>query len=88
MDDIEEITRMELAYHKEEYGDKSNYDLQRTQELVLEKFKRQSILLWQNENEIVSLINANYEGDFFYIYHIYTKPSQRKKASVQIFFKR
>jgi len=36
--------------------------------------------LWKNNNKIVSLINANFEGDFFYIYHIYTKPTERKKG--------
>ena len=78
--DIEEITRMEMDYHKEEYGDKSNCEFQETQELVIEKFDKQSLLLWKSQNEIVSIINANFEGDLFYVFHIYTKPSQRKKG--------
>lgn len=80
LEDIEEITRMEVSYHKEEYGDKSNCSFQNTKELVKKKFEKQSILLWKHKNEIVSLINANIEGDLFYIYHIYTKPSERKKG--------
>ncbi len=41
-EEIEEITTMELNYHKEEYGDKSNHDFQRTKQLVEEKMKKQS----------------------------------------------
>lgn len=78
--EIEEITKMEMAYHKEEYGDKSNCDFVETKKLVEGNFKNQSILLWKKGNEIVSLINANIEGDLFYINHIYTKPSERKKG--------
>lgn len=78
--DIEEITRMEVSYHKEEYGEKSNCNFQNTIKLVKKKFDEQSILLWKHGNEIVSLINAKIEGNLFYIYHIYTKPSERKKG--------
>jgi predicted GNAT family acetyltransferase len=78
--DIEEIARMEMEYHKEEYGDKSNCEFQKTKELVIEKLHKQSLLLWKSKNEIVSIIHAKIEGDLFYIYHIYTKPSERKKG--------
>jgi len=80
LEDIEEITEMEISYHKEEYGDKSNCDFQETKKLVEKKFENQSILLWKNKSKIVSLINANIEGDLFYINHIYTKPTERKKG--------
>jgi predicted GNAT family acetyltransferase len=79
-DDIGEITRMEVNFHKEEFGDESNCDFEETKVLVEKRIENQSILLWKNNNEIVSLINAKIEGDFFYIYHIYTKPTERRKG--------